>query len=214
MEYEFVDTVEQLGALVQEKRLQRGWTLEELATRSGLEHEFLVDVETQGTYAELGRATRLLRTLGVHPLILPAPPESKLDLDDNGVPVGQAQLRLSASRSHEYVLGYFDLDQFVWRVRDLYLNGVDPPFSYLDLEERARDEAGIELDGSSLRALSASVMQFIDCTLLGYPIDDSAGTGGTPAVVIVAFDSSEWIVQADFARVSLREGAPTWQSDR
>lgn len=58
-----VTTARELGALMRERRRERGWSQQELATRLGVSRQWIVEVEKGKPRAELGLVLRALTAL-------------------------------------------------------------------------------------------------------------------------------------------------------
>ena len=69
-----VTTVDQLGALVAERRRELGLTQAELARRSGVSRQWLVGFERGRSNVTTGHALRTLRSLDLHLALEPAAP--------------------------------------------------------------------------------------------------------------------------------------------
>ncbi|WP_157498199.1 hypothetical protein [Leifsonia sp. Leaf336] len=75
----------------------------------------------------------------------------------------------------------------------------------LELESRIAASAGkgIRLTDEELATLAEEIHQVIDCDLAGF-MPDAPATQGQPAVVIEAFDSSQWTISVDTDRVAMK----------
>ena len=61
----FVRTARDLGAVVRDARLRRGWTQAELANRIGVSRQWVIALERGKASAELGIALRAVAALGM-----------------------------------------------------------------------------------------------------------------------------------------------------
>src|SRR5437867_3653136 len=69
-----------LGQGVRELRAERGWTLKDLAARSGVSLRFLVQVESGKANISVRRLADLARALGTTPAALVSGPGSEAEL--------------------------------------------------------------------------------------------------------------------------------------
>ena len=77
-----VRTARDLGAVVRDARLQRGWTQAELAERIDASRQWVVALEHGKSTAELGSALRAITALGLVADLVAAPAvDSGIDLD-------------------------------------------------------------------------------------------------------------------------------------
>ena len=110
------------------------------------------------------------------------------------------------------VLELVEVEGIEWRLT--VFEGIataDSQLDVLDLEQRVRAaKGGIALTSRIFRELAASLDQVIECELRGRLVDDPAGADRGPAVVLSAFDSTEWVVEVDRAQVRIREESPLW----
>jgi y4mF family transcriptional regulator len=58
-------TVRDIAAVVKKRRQNMGWTQSDLATRSGVSREWLIDLEKSKSTVELALVLRTLKALGI-----------------------------------------------------------------------------------------------------------------------------------------------------
>ena len=58
-------TTNDVGSLIRDHRMKRGWTQEELATRAGVSRLWIAQLEKGKSTAQIGLALRTLKELGV-----------------------------------------------------------------------------------------------------------------------------------------------------
>ena len=77
-------TVRDIAAVVKKRRQNIGWTQADLATRSGVSREWLIDLEKSKSTVELALVLRTLKALGIqlettHPDLLGITPPNEID---------------------------------------------------------------------------------------------------------------------------------------
>jgi hypothetical protein len=96
-----------------------------------------------------------------------------------------------------------------WRLKDLWATAFEGfGAEIVELEQQTRNqERGVAFTDSGLREVASRIYQVIDCQLLGAPAGSSAAPGSADTLEIIAFDSTEWILNVGSSqrhRVNLR----------
>ncbi len=106
----------------------------------------------------------------------------------------------------EHVLDLIESSVTEWRL--VFFSGIarkESDLNVLALESDVRDSRnGVSFTPRSLALLAKKIDQIVDCELHGYVSKEVQGTGAEPVVIVRAFDSSEWIVEADESRIRIQ----------
>ena len=84
-EYGFIRSAEELGRIARTHRKNRGLTLETVSGLGNLSPRFLSEFERGKETAEIGKALKALRTMGLEVVIQPrgTAPSSKIPMSEN-----------------------------------------------------------------------------------------------------------------------------------
>ncbi len=122
----------------------------------------------------------------------------RLDMHDPDVAGGLVRL--------EHVLDLIESSITEWRL--VLFAGIARKESDLDvlaLENDVRDSRnGLSFTPRSLALLAKEIDQIVDCELRGYASKEVQGAGAEPVVIVRAFDSSEWTVEADESKIRIQ----------
>jgi hypothetical protein len=94
------------------------------------------------------------------------------------------------------VLGAIDGEGLEWYLKGLWATAFEGfGAEIVELERRTlAQESGVAFTDSGLREVASHIYQAIDCQLLGAPAGSSAAPGSADTLEVIAFDSTEWIL--------------------
>jgi len=82
VEERFLATYQDVAEAVRDGRQSLGLSQSELASQTGVEREFITDLEAGHPRAELPKLLDVLNALNIHAVALPAPPPPKIRMEE------------------------------------------------------------------------------------------------------------------------------------